>query len=246
MKATVEKALKCKKPEDSEDSELIDAMDFVLNVAFPSVDPTVLRPHLWAKHHLNHVEFFKKTWNFEFATAMVLLVWFSDLENIRHNIMRATTSKSQDNQNSPDPDPQVAPPEKKRRKKMQTRKNEVEMEACYFSALALVTSLQKEEGFLERLKAWDHVCCKTRSDKAKSNQPTARTNTVPLALRSEINPLEAAFTRNFFAGLDFPGWETISTGTNSPLSTSTGNSPAPLTQQSPNAQNSSNQPVVEL
>lgn len=177
-------------------------MEFFLNVAIPSVEPAVEKPNLWSKHNKNHVDFFGDTWRFEFATAMLLVTRFSALDNIRHNLARK--------KNKENTEPDGAEPKRKRRKKMQTRANQDEMQNCYFAAMEFAGNLMEKPGFFDRMEKWDQRCCKeTRSRKGAGEEAAARANTVPMLYR-QIDSEDSGFAKKFFAGLG-PGWSMAST-----------------------------------
>lgn len=159
---------------DKASVEIREAMKFLLNTAVPAVDPNVLRSRMWSKSG-THVGFFGKTnWSHEIATALILMSKFSDLDNLLYNagLVDEEGNRIQVSEGVPQK------PKKKKRKKMQTKMGEKELQADYYKLCKFLRRLAKEDGFELRMKRWDELCCGDRSG-CPASLIDQRTNTVP-------------------------------------------------------------------
>ena len=115
-------------PSSSWTDEQKAAMSFFLNTAVPAVDPAVTRK-TWLRNETTHMLFFGDGWAMEMATALVMLAKFSDLDNLRYNA--GLTDEHGNLKND------VAPPEKKKHKKMHTKQMDEELLAFFFNTVGL-------------------------------------------------------------------------------------------------------------
>ena len=152
-------------------------MNFFLNVALAAVDPTVLRAATWSSNRSNHVDHFQHSYPFEIATALLLVSHFSDLTNVLHN-----AGLVDDQGNRRDGSPRL--PQKKKRKKMQTKAVETQICTIYYRKVKQVQKMLREPGFKERMIRWDKKCCSHRN-KVEQNGPAQRANTVPRRFRDD-------------------------------------------------------------
>ncbi len=133
-------------------------MSFVLNLAVPAVDPNVLKDRLWTKGVTTHVSFFGSVWKHEMGTALLLVEKFSDVNNLLYNAGIIDDDGNYVTCGSNDP----VKPVKKKRKKMHTKTESGLLSRHYYMLCGYFIQLQKEEGFKERMAAWDLLCCGER------------------------------------------------------------------------------------
>ena len=205
------KAFREEPPEEGATSDELTHMNFFLNVAMPAVDPTVLKATAWSNNGSNHVDFFQSTYPHEITTALLLVSHFSDLSNVLHN---AGLIDDQGNRRDGSP----IKPQKKKRKKMQTKAGETQLCAVYCTQAKAIQAMLREPDFKERMIRWDKRCCSHRN-KVQDNGPAQRANTVPHRFR---HLEECSVARDFImsAGLTFwptSGSSAESEGTSSPF-----------------------------
>ncbi len=210
-------------------------MKFLLTVAVPAVEPKVLRNREWVKNKTTHVKFFGKSWVCEMATAVLLIDKFSDTGNLTYNLgLTDKSGKALETKNIP---------EKKRRKKMHTKTEEKQLQRSYYHLCMFFKKLQSSDGFEERMKAWDDICCGDRGRVSDENRIAARTNTVPIAFQELGQDDSEAVFQEFLKSSTFANiWDSVpsllsSPGSHSGSSTpSSGQSTPPLITQ-PQQQN---------
>lgn len=166
------------------DKKVTEAMKFLLNTAVPAVDPNTLRPRLWGKTG-THVGFFgKNNWPHEIATALILVSKFSDLDNLLYNA--GLVDELGNRVECVGGLPQK--PKKKKRKKMQTKLGEKDLQANYYKLCKFLRKLTTEDSFEHRMKIWDEICCGDRSG-SPCDSIEQRTNIVPSAFQ-ELDTLD--------------------------------------------------------
>ena len=174
-KEHISEALRLCNPENQAQEHHRHAMKFLLNTAIPAVVPKVMRDREWVKNKTTHVEFFGDSWVFEMATAVLLVDKFSDTGNLKYNLgitdERGNTL------------PSVNVPEKKRRKKMHTKTEEKRLQQSYYHLCKFFQTVKRSDGFEERMKFWDGLCCSERGRECDEDQLASRTNTVPSAFQ---------------------------------------------------------------
>ena len=219
-------------PEVASD-ETKEAMSFFLNYAVPAVDPKILRS--WVKKQSSHFEAFgEDCWSHDMATALVLLAWFSDTNNMKYN-----AGLIDDNGEVIEiADDNIKPmaPKRKRRKKMHTKLDVKKLQAFFFAAGNHFRTLQKTTGFVERARAWDDLVCGERGRKAAVSG-SKQGDIVPhehLPQADDCDSLARAYLQNsqlakHWAFLD--SCATSSTGSSSPGSSSSEESPFLITQE---------------
>ncbi len=125
-----------------------DAMFLFLIIALSSVDARLNKQ--W-KQGMTHMHFFPKTYQFEVAVAFLMIDHFSNTNNILYN-----SGLIDEDGNIMD---EVRTPKQKKRKKMQTSKNSLEIQAAYYNFIKLIKAEMKIAGFEERMAAWDEAIC---------------------------------------------------------------------------------------
>ena len=139
-------------------SALVKAMEFMLTLAIPAVDPNVMKDRLWTKGVTTHVSFFGSAWKHEMATALLLVEKFSDVNNLLYNAGIVDDKGNYVSCGTDDP----VKPAKKKRKKMHTKTESSLLARDYYMLCGYFLKLQKEQGFKERMAAWDLICCGDR------------------------------------------------------------------------------------
>lgn len=176
-------AFRTEPPAEGTTTPELETMNFFLNVALPAVDPTVLKAATWSSNRGNHFDHFQRSYPFEIATALLLVGNFSDLTNVLHN-----AGLVDDQGNRRDGSPKM--PQKKKRKKMQTKAVETQICTIYYRRVKQVQAMLREPDFKERMIRWDKKCCSHRN-KVEENGPAQRANTVPRSFREMEESSEA-------------------------------------------------------
>lgn len=159
-----------------------DAMHLLLNVALPSVDARLNKQ--W-KRGMTHMAFFANTYPFEFAIAFLLIDHFSDTNNILYNAGFA------DEEGNIKEKAEVKAPAHKKRRKMQTSKNSLELQKAYYVYVKQIKEEMKTPGFKEIMAGWDASIADTHrfpeggDDAAATTTAENRINTVPLIVLKE-------------------------------------------------------------
>lgn len=161
-----------------------EVMHVFLNIAVASVDARVGKQ--W-KRGSTHMEFFAGTYVYEMGLACLFLDHYSDVENILYN-------KGLTDQNGEFLEEFKAPKQKKRRK-MKTSKNSLELEDSYYTFVERIQAEMMTPGYGERMAAWDRLICDQHrcGGNAAATTTTAMTNTAPTQfLNSRDGPEKTA------------------------------------------------------
>lgn len=152
--------------------EMKEAMDVLLNMAIPAVEPAVLKRKLWINQDTTHRLFLGNSWASDFASALILLQCFSKKDQIYRNL------GFWDKNNNPIPMDQRVKggPENKERGKDLTKKTEETIGGQHSRHLMWLKQLFAEEAAQMRMDAWDMHCC---SDRGKKRAGSNLVNTVP-------------------------------------------------------------------
>ena len=233
-------------PTAEADEEQKQAMQFLLTVAVPAVEPKVLRNREWVRNTTTHVDFFGNSWVCEMATAVLLIDKFSDTGNLTYNLgLTDRSGRALETKNVP---------EKKRRKKMHTKTEEKQLQRSYYHLCMFFKKLQSSNGFKERMKAWDDICCGDRGRVSDENRIAARTNTVPTAFQELNQDDSEAVFHEFLKSSTFANiWDSVpsllsSPGSNSGSSALTSGQSTPQLITQPQQQDEANSggPTVDL
>ena len=152
--------------------EMKDAMDILLNLAIPAVEPKVMKRKSWIAGETTHREFLGKSWKSDFASAFILLQFFSKTAQIYRNL----GFWDKENHRIPKDQRVEGGPERKERGKDVTKSTEEKIGALHSAHLVWLKELFESEGAKERMDAWDTHCCSGRG-KRKANDEAV--NTVP-------------------------------------------------------------------
>ena len=204
-------AMGSKDPKNATD-EHRDAMDFLLNVALPAVDPKLTKN--WIKDKSTTIDTYKGRLPMEIATAAVLIEKFSETENLLYNAGLVDSDGNTIDLRGGEP----IKPEKKRRKKMHTKVKEGELTDFYYAVVKHVEKLMKTSWFADSSKLWDKICCEERGAVLESVS-ASRANTVPLRHRREDEPSSfSEFFSKSKLGFHWSQADNLSSGSGSSMS----------------------------
>ena len=165
-------------PEQADDAQ-IEAVSFVLNTVLPAVEPRVNQTGSWLKEK-STVKILGDTWHVEMATCYVVLVHYSNPDNLLYNAGKvgSDTSEGSETDNSSDK-PADQPPQKKRRRRLHNKEGKEIVVQSYYNTCKLLKEIMEGDGFQQRMDAWDRHCLKKRRGDSGAG-PEQRENTVPL------------------------------------------------------------------
>ena len=199
--------------------EQTSAMDFLLNVALPAVDPKLTKN--WIRGKSTTIDTYKSRLPMEIATAAVLIEKFSDTENLLYNAGLVDADGNTINLDGRRP----IKPEKKRRKKMHTKVKEGELTNFYYAVVKHIDSLMELSWFADSSRAWDEICCADRGAVLEIVS-ASRANTVPLCHRGDDEP--SSFSEFFSKSKLGQHWaqvDNLSSGSSASVSSGEDNMP---------------------
>lgn len=163
--------------------EMKEAMDVMLNMAIPAVEPRVMKKKHWFNGKTTHSFFFGDTWPIEFATGLLLLEHFSETSRIYKNLGYWDMKTGH-----PIPKADRIEPESKDRSKDICKETEAKIEDDQMALCVWVGDLFEKDGAKKRMDDWDMLCCGNRGKKKSSGD---RLCTVPTrAAQQETAPAE--------------------------------------------------------
>ncbi len=148
-------ALRKKPSECSEDQT--NAVEFLMNVALPATNSILKLTRQWQTYG-THQKILGANWAHTFASGVLLMEEFSDMENITHNLTQQA---------------------KKRRKRMKTKASDSRRFDSFYKWGKDFLKLSKEEGSSQRLAEWDQLCSKKKEAEELGKKVTARDPIVP-------------------------------------------------------------------
>ena len=206
----------------SANEEQTSAMDFLLNVALPAVDPKLTKN--WIKGKSTTIDTYKGRLPMEIATAAVLIEKFSDTDNLLYNAGLVDSEGNPIDLNGGRP----IKPEKKRRKKIHTKVKEGELTDFYYAVVNHVDSLMALSWFADSSRTWDKICCADRGAVLESVS-ASRANTVPLCHRGDDQPSSfSEFFSKSKLGFHWSQMDNLSSSSSASVSTSGDDNMPPL------------------